>query len=280
LENQPLQIDIKQVIASKSAKLSRWLPGFVIRWFQGFVHQDDLNHILSKYHGYGGTDFASNVIEEMQCAIHVINKDNIPNKGHVVVVANHPMAGLDALALFSEVGKIKKSVKIIANDVLAHIPQFKENFIPVNKFGKKAKDSMVMVDQAYASGEMMIVFPAGLCSRKIDGVIMDLDWQKSFLAKAIQYNYTIIPVHVNGCNSNRFYRLANWRKFLGIKFNIEMLTLADELYKQKGKEITLTIGKPISSSIFNKKNVWNEAQQLKKFVYTLQGNPNATFQLD
>jgi putative hemolysin len=244
------------------------------------VHQDDLNHILSKYHGYGGTDFASNVIEEMQCAIHVINKDNIPNNGHVVVVANHPMAGLDALALFSEVGKIKKSVKIIANDVLAHIPQFKENFIPVNKFGKKAKDSMVMVDQAYASGEMMIVFPAGLCSRKMDGVIMDLDWQKSFLAKAIQYNYTIIPVHVNGCNSNRFYRLANWRKFLGIKFNIEMLTLADELYKQKGKEITLTIGKPISSSIFNKKNVWNEAQQLKKFVYTLQGNPNATFQLD
>lgn len=280
MENQPLQIDIKQVIASKSAKLSRWLPRFVIRWFEGFVHQDDLNHILSKYHGYGGTDFASNVIEEMQCAIHVINKDNIPNKGHVVVVANHPMAGLDALALFSEVGKIKKSVKIIANDVLAHIPQFKENFIPVNKFGKKAKDSMVMVDQAYASGEMMIVFPAGLCSRKMDGVIMDLDWQKSFLAKAIQYNYTIIPVHVNGCNSNRFYRLANWRKFLGIKFNIEMLTLADELYKQKGKEITLTIGKPISSSIFNKKNVWNEAQQLKKFVYTLQGNPNATFQLD
>ena len=278
--NQPLQINIRQVIAAKSLRLSRWLPGFVIRWFEGFVHQDELNHLLSKYHGDNGTDFASHALEEMQCAIHVINKHNIPVVGNAILIGNHPMAGMDALALFSEAGKIRKDVKIIANDVLAHIPQFKENFIPVNKFGKKAKDSMVKVDQAYASGALMIVFPAGLCSRKTDGVIMDLDWQKSFLAKAIQYNYTIIPVHVNGCNSNRFYRLANWRKALGIKFNIEMLTLADELYKQKGKSITLTIGKPIASTVFNKKNVWNEAQQLKKFVYSLQDNPNATFHLD
>jgi putative hemolysin len=138
---------------------------------------------------------------------------------------------------------------------------------------------MIRVDQAYAEKEAMIVFPAGLCSRKIDGKIVDLDWQKSFLTKAVQYGYNIVPVHVNGANSNRFYRIANWRKFLKIKFNIEMMTLADELFKKKGQTVRLTFGQPIPASIFNKKNLFAEAQQLKDFVYQLESNPNATFTL-
>jgi putative hemolysin len=277
--SKPLQVSIKEVIASKNANLLRWLPTFLIKWLEGFVHQDELNYILDKYNGFDGREFAIKAIEEMGSSVETINDQAIPLDGPTLFVANHPMAGMDALCLFAEVGKKRSALHIIANDVLAHIPQFKGYFIPVNKFGKSAKDSMIRVDQAYAEKEAMIVFPAGLCSRKIDGKIVDLDWQKSFLTKAVQYGYNIVPVHVNGANSNRFYRIANWRKFLKIKFNIEMMTLADELFKKKGQTVRLTFGQPIPASIFNKKNLFAEAQQLKDFVYLLQSNPNATFTL-
>lgn len=252
----------------------------MIRWLERFVHQDELNYILAKYNGYDGREFAVKAIEEMGSTVETVNEVAIPLSGPTLFVANHPMAGMDALCLFAEVGKVRTEMHIIANDVLAHIPQFKGYFIPVNKFGKSAKDSMIRVDQAYAEKEAMIVFPAGLCSRKINGIVVDLDWQKSFLTKAVQYGYNIVPVHVNGKNSNRFYRIANWRKFLKIKFNIEMMTLADELFKQKGQTVRLTFGKPIPYTIFNKKNLFEEAQKLKQFVYELESNPNATFTLD
>jgi putative hemolysin len=189
------------------------------------------------------------------------------------------MAGMDALCLFAEVGRVRHELRIIANDVLASIPQFKGYFIPVNKFGKSAKESMVRVDEAYAEKEAMIVFPSGMCSRKTNGIIMDLEWQKSFLGKAIQYNYNIVPVHIDGSNSNRFYRIANWRKFFRIKFNIEMMTLADELFKQKGQNITLTFGHPIAANLFNKRRTMEEVQLIKDFVYQLPLDPEARFKL-
>ena len=279
MNNQPLQVSVREVIASKNANLLRWIPEFLLRWFERFVHQDELNRVLKKYHGFDGREFAVKAIEGMGCTVQCNFADRIPKEGPTVFVANHPMAGMDALSLFASVGKMRDELHIIANDVLANIPQFKGYFIPVNKFGKSAKDSMIRVDEAYASKKAMIVFPSGLCSRKINGEIVDLEWQKSFLAKAIQYDYNIVPVHINGKNSNRFYRIANWRKFLGIKFNIEMMTLADELFKQKGQTITLTFGHPIPANIFNKKRTFEDAQRIKKFVYQLAEQPEATFTL-
>jgi putative hemolysin len=273
--NQPLQVSVREVIASKNANLLRWIPGFVLRWFERFVHQDELNRILSAYHGYDGREFAVKSIEEMGCTLIINHGDRIPKSGPVVFVANHPMAGADALSLFAEVGKVRSDLHIIANDVLAHIPQFKNYFIPVNKLGKSAKDSMVRVDKVYAEKGAMIVFPAGLCSRKINGQIVDLDWQKSFLSKAIQYDYHIVPVYIDGANSPRFYRIANWRKFFKIKFNIEMMTLADELFLKKGETIQLTFGNPFPASLFDKRKTFEEAQEIKALVYRLKSNPNA-----
>lgn len=275
--SQPLQVNVREVIAAKNSGILRWIPRFLLRWFERFVHQDELNFVLRKFHNSSGTDFAIQALGEMGCNIEFINGHRIPATGPVILVANHPLAGLDALALFSEAGKIRKDIHIITNDVLASIPQFKSHFIPVNKLGKSAKDSMVQVDKAYALGEMMLVFPAGLCSRKKGGEIKDLEWQKSFLIKSIQYNYTIVPIHIDGSNSPRFYRLANLRKFLGIKFNFEMMTLADELFKQKGKTLKLTVGKPICADIFSKKDAWLQAQQIREFVYKLPVNSEASF---
>lgn len=275
--NTPLQINIRDVIASKNAKILKWIPNFFINWFERFVHQDEVNAVLRKHHNEFGIQFATSIVKELGAKVNLVNIENVPTTGKCVLVANHPMAGLDSLCLYSSVGQVRSDIMLIANDVLSNIPAFNDFFIPVNKLGKSPKESMIRIDNAYAAGGMMMIFPAGLCSRKIKGEIIDLEWQKSFLMKAIQYDLQIIPVHINGANSNRFYRIANWRKFLGIKFNIEMMTLADELFKQKDNELTITIGKPLSPSMFNKKNAMEDAQKIKAHVYELSRNPLANF---
>jgi putative hemolysin len=276
-ESSPLQINIRNIIASKNERILRWIPNFFINWFERFVHQEEINYVLKKHHLEDGIEFSQSIVKELGAKVKIVNQENIPVSDRCIMVANHPMAGLDALCLLSAVGQIRSDVLVIANDVLAHIPQFKDHFIPVNKMGKSAKEALINVDRAYGSGGMIMVFPAGLCSRKIDGKIVDLEWQKSFLLKAIQYDLQIVPVHIDGANTNRFYRIANWRKFLGIKFNIEMMTLADELFQQKDKQLIITVGKPLSPSLFRKQSALEDAQKIKAHVYELSGNPSANF---
>jgi putative hemolysin len=147
----------------------------------------------------------------------------------------------------------------------------KELFIPVNKHGKSGIESVKMINAQFASDELTLVFPAGLVSRKQDGgIIKDLEWKKSFITKARQYQRDIIPVYVEGNNSNFFYNLSRWRKRLGIKANIEMFYLMDEMYKQRGKKITIYFGEPIKYSIFDKTKTDEQwANYIKELVYKL-----------
>ena len=96
-------------------------------------------------------------------------------------------------------------------------------------------------------------------------------WKKSFISKAIQYKKNVVPVHIDGTNSAFFYNLAYWRKRIGIKANIEMFYLVDEMYKQRGKTLTFTFGEAISWEIFTKdKPVEYWSERVKQHVYALK----------
>ena len=114
------------------------------------------------------------------------------------------------------------------------------------------------------------MFPAGLCSRKINGVIRDLPWKKTFISKSVETHRDVVPIHFSGQNSNFFYNLANVCKALGIKFNIAMLFLVDEMYKNVHKSFDVHIGKPIPWETFDKSRTpaqW--AQYVQDIVYQL-----------
>ena len=115
------------------------------------------------------------------------------------------------------------------------------------------------------------MFPAGICSRKRNGVVHDLEWKKTFIVKSVQTQRDIVPIHFEGENSDFFYRLANINRMLGIKFNIAMLYLSDEMFKNKNKKFTVTIGKPIPWQTFDKSRTpmqW--AQHVQDIVYSLK----------
>jgi putative hemolysin len=247
-----LQIDVKQVIASKNKKLANMLPRFMIRWIERLIHQDELNYYLAKYEQNTSIEFAQHVIKDMlNTTIQVVNEEKIPKEGRYIVVSNHPLGAIDGLALIALLSRYRADIKFPVNDLLLAIKPMNDIFIPINKHGRNDKEAAAELHRTFASNELVLYFPAGLCSRKINGVIQDLEWKKTIVQKAITYQRDIIPVCFEGKNSNRFYRIANWRKRLGIKTNLEMLLLPDEMMKQKGKTFTLTFGDPVSYTTFD-----------------------------
>lgn len=270
-------IDIEDLIRSKKPGLLKVLPWFVIRYLKRIIHQDFVNYLMSKYENRTGLDFVDGVLKDFGVKISVVNPENIPDKGRFIIAANHPLGGMDALAMMQVVGKTRKDIFFPANDLLQNIKNLRTILIPVNKLGKNT-DNIKIIEETFQSEKLVLYFPAGLCSRKQKEEIRDLEWKNTFIKKAIKHKRDIIPVFITARNSNFFYNLANFRKRIGIKANIEMLYLVDEMYKQKNKEITITFGKPIPFSAFDKKHSTMEWSQLvKQHVYALRTNHNALF---
>ena len=267
-----LKIDVEKVFASKSEKLAKLLPGFIIRYLKRIVHQDEINDFLSRNHHKQGIEFADSVLEELDVKFKIEGLENIDKNGRYLFASNHPLGGPDGIILISIFGKEFGNIKFLVNDILMNIKNLSNVFIPINKHGGQAKAAALQLENAYKSEATILTFPAGLVSRKQKGKIEDLEWKKSFIAKSIKHKRDIVPIHIDGRNSNFFYNLANLRKFFGLKSNLEMLYLPNELFKQRGKTFTVRIGKPVSYKTFDKSLSYDKwAEKMKRETYKLAG---------
>jgi len=239
-------IDIHRVFKDKNPSLYRIIPDGVLNYIRKLVHEDEINEFIKREGHKEGLEFADAIINLFQLRIQFTGAEHIPASGGVIIASNHPLGGLDAMALIKVVSQKRQDIMFIVNDILLQIKNLAPLFIGVDKHAKNARQSLRAIDELYASEKCVLIFPAGLVSRKRKGIIRDLPWSKSFVTMARKYKRNIIPVHIDGANSNRFYNLANWRKCIGIKANIEMLLLPDEMYRQHNKTATVTIGEAVS----------------------------------
>ena len=264
-------IDIDKVLREKAPKYYKYIPRFVVSYLKRIVHQEELNVFLRDSKDKVGVDFLKACLEFLDANIVVKGEENLPKEGLYTFVSNHPLGGQDGVALGYILGSFYNGkVKYMVNDLLMNLQGLAPLCIPINKTGKQAKDFPRMVEAGFASNDQLIMFPAGLCSRRQNGVIRDLDWKKTFIVKSVQAQRDVVPIHFEGRNSNFFYNLANVCKFLGIKINIAMLYLADEMLKNRHKTFTVTIGKPISWQTFDKSKTPAEwAAYVKDIVYKL-----------
>ncbi len=270
-------LDIARVLKQKNPKLYRWIPGFVLAYLRRIVHQKELNSIVRKYGDLTGVDFLVGALKEMGVTTTTSGNQTWEGNDKLLFVANHPLGGLDGMAFMAVVGKVLPDIVFPVNDILMHIPNLRPLFIPVNKHGRNSH-LVKALDDAFASKAPILYFPAGLCSRKQNNQIVDLEWKKTIVSKARLHQRSIVPVHINGKNSSFFYNLARWRLRLGIKANIEMLFLVDEMFKQKGQTIHLGFGKPIPPATFDTRHTDNEwAALLKKHVYAIGNDVNTEF---
>lgn len=245
-------IDVEKVIASKSEKLAKRLPKFIINYLKKTLHQEEINQLLEENKDVYGYDFCRDIIKRWDIKVVAHGLENVPKEGGLIFAANHPLGGMDAMAIVEALGNKRKDIKFLVNDVLLNLKNLKGLFIGINKFGGTSSEAIQEVKQLFESDQAIFVFPSGMVSRKIKGEVQDLVWKKTFITRARVNKKDVIPVFIDGELSNFFYRLARLRKALGIKLNFDMLYLADELYKQHGKTINITFGKPIPHTSFSK----------------------------
>ncbi len=273
-EKEPLQgpvnIDVDAIFKKKNPHIYKMIPKFILSYIKRTIHQDEINFVLEKFRDKQGLDFLAHVLEFYEFKYSVSGEENIPREGRFIFVSNHPLGGLDGMVFLDIIGRHHQNVKFIVNDLLLNLKNLEPLFIPVNKHGRQSAEYVRRIEELYRSDYQVLYFPAGLCSRKQGKKIVDLQWKKNFVKKAIDHKRDIIPVHFEGKNSPFFYRLANLRKMLGIKANIEMFYLPDEMFRQRHQKIHVTIGKPVPWSHFDKsKSLAEWANEIKETVYAL-----------
>ena len=270
-----MTIDIEKVFQAKNPRLFRWTPRFVVRWVAGLIQQDEINRIIHAYPNDDSVTFARHILEEFKVKIEVVGIENLRDKERFIVASNHPLGGLDGVAMLDTVGAIYPDVIFPVNDMLLFIPQFQSAFIPISKQGGNISNTANLknIQANFASERPILYFPAGICSRRQRGVIKDLEWKKSFITLSVKNRRDVIPALFHGRNSGFFYGLSNFRMKLGVKFNVELILLPREMFRQQGKTFRVIFGKPIPYSFFNERYTPDEwAQLLRDFVYTLKSS--------
>ncbi len=264
-------IHIEEVFKSKNPRMAKMIPGFVYRFLKRLIHEEGINEFIERYGDRKGLAFADGIVEYLQVTYDVIVEEHLPEAdGRYIFVSNHPLGGPDGVILISFLGKHYPRLKFPVNDILLNLKNLNDIFLPINKHGGMAKEAVTAIEEAYASDAQIIMFPAGLVSRKTKEGIRDLTWQKSFVAKAVQHRRDIVPIFISGQNTNFFYRLANFRKRIGLKANLEMLCLPDETFKKRGQHLTIHIGTPIPwQSLDRSRKPAEWAELIKGKVYDL-----------
>lgn len=261
-------IDVAKIIKDKNPGLYKILPSFVVNYLKRVIHQNEINAFLKEHGDKHDFEFIKAVLDMFQPEISIKGLENVPANGGAILAANHPLGGLDALTLMHLLSTKRKDMKFLVNDILMNLDPLSGLFVPINKHGRNTTQMLEDMHNLYSSNQLILIFPAGLVSRKIDGEVRDLEWKKTFISQAKKHKKEIIPVHISGQLSDFFYRLSSIRKAVGIKANIEMLYLADEMYQQHGKKIDITIGKPIAYTTFDKSKKDQEwAEVLKTKLY-------------
>ncbi|GAY28779.1 glycerol acyltransferase [Prevotella sp. MGM1] len=267
-------IDIDSILREKMGAKAKFVPAPFVRWLRHIIHQDEVNRYLWESRHLSGTEWLEECVRYLDMTLIVDGMENLPDKDDgrlYTFVSNHPLGGEDGVALGAIIGRhYDGRFRYLVNDLLMNLPGLAPVCIPINKTGKQSRNFPAMVESGFRSDNHMLMFPAGICSRRRKGEVRDVEWKKTFVVKSVEYKRDVVPIRFGGENSDFFYRLANFSDRYVKKVNIAMLFLVDEMYKNAHKTFRVAIGKPIPWQTFDKSRTpaqW--AQYVKDKVYEL-----------
>lgn len=275
--SEVIRLDVEKAVKQKLK--GKYVPHLFIRWLKYIIHEDKFNWFFEKHPDLKNYDFIRAVIgpEVLNVTTEIRGLDNLPDTDEpLIFVSNHPMGGLDGMILALLLSEHRKwNVRVIVNDLLMYLTPLQGIFVPVNIYGSQSRNAANYLQEVYQSNFDILTFPAGACSRKINGKVQDMQWKKSFVQKAVESKRKIVPIYFEGQNSRFFYNLALWRKRLGIRFNIELLFLANEMFKAANSHFTIYIGQAVDYTTFDSSRTPQQwAQWMKDKVYQLGHDTN------
>lgn len=272
-------IDIERALRDKAPGLAArppWLFGPLVAGLRRLVHEREINDFLARHGELGWCEFIDRVFEHLDVGYTLSSKDReqIPETGRVVVVANHPLGALDGLALLRMVAEVRPDVSILANDLLLQLAPLSDVIVPVDNLSRRGlRRSLARMTEALEAERAVIVFPAGEVSRAGPRGVRDGRWHSGFLHAARRTNAPLLPVHVRGRNSSRFYALTSLRSDVGT------LLLPGEMFRQRGRHIALRAGGPIPLAQFDRDDLATpvKLRLLRKHVYRLGRGKRGVF---
>ncbi len=263
------RIDIEGIVRGRLGARARYVPSSFFSPLRRMLHEDFINIYLER--GKVGVDFCQGTLEYLGVTVEVRGRENLPRgESPCTFVSNHPLGAIDGVALGSVLGSFYGGrVKYLVNDLLMNLRGLAPLCIPINKLGAQSRGLPGLVERAFAGPDHVIMFPAGLCSRKRGGVVRDLPWGKAFVVKSVRHRRNVVPIHFVGENSRRFYRVANLCKCLRLP-NFAMVLLLDEMYRSRGRRYEVRIGQPIPWQTFDRTRTPAEwAQFVQDRVYEI-----------
>ncbi len=269
----PLKIDVDSVIRKRLGSKARRIPRWVTRLIERIIRQDDLNGILERTAGLEGAAFCHGVLNDLDITYSVEGQLPDPSRRNVIIVSNHPLGALDGITLIDWATEYYgHEVRFMVNDLLMAVEPLKPVFVPVNKFGRQDRDSARSLDDILNDRDTpLIIFPAGLCSRKLSGRIADLPWKKTFVSRAIESHRDIIPIYFKAKNSTFFYNFADIRRRLMPKVNLEMALLPREIFNCRGRKFVIRIGQSIAwSTLKSGQKAAAQAESIRNSVYNME----------
>ena len=274
-DKAPFQIDIDEILRSKAGPKAKRIPRFIVAWLKRRLHQDQVNDFLRIIGDKEGVPWLKGCLDFLDTKVEVKGLENLPSDAdgrRFTFVSNHPLGGQDGVALGYVLGThYDGRIKYLVNDLLMFLPGLAPLCIPINKTGKQSRQFPAMVEAGFSGDDHILMFPAGLCSRRRHGVIRDLPWNKTFITKSVQHQRDVVPIYFSGRNSNKFYTIANLCKMFGLKFNLAMLYLVDELFKNQHKTFEVHIGRPIPWQTFDRSRTAAQwAAYVQDIVYQLK----------
>lgn len=244
-------LDINKVLGPKLVKK---LPRFAINFLKRRIHQDEINECIMKAEHYKGVGFFDEALNHLNITFKIRGEENLDLSKRYLFVCNHPLGGPEALIIGSVFRRLYgDGFMVPVNHILANLKPLREFFVPVKVYSsRQSRELGDQIAEMFKSDRQVLVFPAGLCARKIKGKVTEMPWKKMFVTQAKRYERDVVPMHISGFNSKKFFFFTKLSMFLKLKFNIGMLFLVDELFKKSGEEFIITIGKPVPYTTFDK----------------------------
>ena len=244
-------LDVEKVLGPK---LMKKLPRFAVNFFKRRIHQDEINDCIMHAEHYKGAGFFDEALNYVGITYRIRGEENLEQGKKYIFAGNHPLGGPEALIIGSVFRRIYgDGFKVPVNHLLANLKPLNEFFVPVRVYGSNRNRELgEQIADMFRSDYQVLVFPAGMCARKIKGKVTEMPWKKMFITQSRKFERDVVPIHISGFNSRRFFFFTKLSIFLKLKFNLGMIFLVDELFNKKGQEFVITFGKHVPYTTFDK----------------------------
>lgn len=229
---------------------------------------------LRTMHGQDGFD---HLAEELDFKLTLNRIDRMPEKGRLVVAANHPTGLADGVAVWDALREVRRDIVFFANaDALRVNPEFSDVIIPVEwvmekRTPAKTRETLRLAKEAFEAEKCVVIFPSGKLAKMVDGTLTEHEWMSSITSLARKYQAPVQPLNVTARNS--------WLYYLFSRMNGELrdITLFHELLNKKGSLFEMTFG-PLIASDMLAGDTLQVTEAMRQYVsYDLADNGDKAF---